>query len=58
MKAEITLDGKLEITPGSITELYAVRQKLADNWRLGELISVNDREFPITITQVEEKAPF
>lgn len=56
MKAEITLDGKLEITPGSITELYAMERLIQDNWRLkDDSLCINDRDFQVnTITTEAE----
>lgn len=55
MKAEITLDGKLEITPGSITELYAMETLLRNNWRLqgDDVVCINDRDFPKTTIEAE-----
>lgn len=59
MKAEITLDGKLEITPGSITELYAMETLLRNNWRLqdDDVVCINDRDFPKTTTEAEIVLP-
>lgn len=58
MKAEITLDGKIEITPGSITELYAIKYKV-DNcwWEVRDFISINDRNFEKTTENEVRLAP-
>jgi hypothetical protein len=58
MLAEITLDGTLEITPGSITELYAMEILIKNNWRLqDDALCINDRYFRENIITTEDEIP-